>query len=81
MVYGTSLTASPGGAWTIMLKNWFETQFSGKVHFFNSGMSGQNSDEGVAQLQPKVLAHQPDLVFIEFSMNNAQLCYRAANHG
>jgi lysophospholipase L1-like esterase len=71
IVYGTSLTA--GGAWTGSLKNWFEQQFPGQVNFINSGLSGKTSQEGVDQLQAKVLDLKPDLVFIEFSINDAHV--------
>jgi lysophospholipase L1-like esterase len=71
VVYGTSLTA--GGAWTGSLKQWFDQQFPGKVKFINSGLSGQNSDEGLKQVKEKVLVHNPDLVFIEFGINDAHV--------
>jgi len=41
------------------------------VTFINSGGPGENSDWGVANLESKVLSHHPDLVFIEFSYNDA----------
>ena len=69
VVYGTSLTV--GGAWAVALKDYFEKNFPGQVKFFNGGGSGQNSDWGVANLQKKVLDQKPDLVFIEFSYNDA----------
>lgn len=69
IVYGTSLTH--GGAWTEATKQWFDTRFPGQVTFINSGGPGQNSDWGLANLKAKVLDHQPDLVFIEFSFNDA----------
>jgi lysophospholipase L1-like esterase len=68
-VYGTSLTH--GGAWTIATKRWFEEAYPGKVKFVNSGGPGKNSDWGVATLKTKVLDHQPDLVILEFSYNDA----------
>jgi len=69
LVYGTSLTA--GGEWVKLLKGWFDTQYPGLVTVVNSGGSGQNSDWGVSNLKSKVLAQHPDLVFIEFSFNDA----------
>jgi lysophospholipase L1-like esterase len=69
VAYGTSLTHS--GGWAIATKKWFETEYPGKVKFINSGGPGQNSDWGLSNLQAKVLAHQPDLVFIEFAYNDA----------
>lgn len=69
IVYGTSLTA--GGAWAPAMKSWFEEKYPGLVTFINSGGGGKNSGWGKEQLQAKVLKHQPDLVFIEFSYNDA----------
>ncbi|WP_205760949.1 FAD-dependent oxidoreductase [Luteolibacter luteus] len=71
VVYGTSLTAS--GAWVGGMDSWLSTKYPGLLTVVNSGLSGKNSAEGVAQLSTKVLAHHPDTVFIEFAMNDAFL--------
>lgn len=71
VVYGTSLTA--GGPWVDQMKNWVMGTYSGTMTVINSGLSGKNSAEGVAQLSAKVLVHNPDTVFIEFAMNDAFL--------
>lgn len=69
VVYGTSLTV--GGAWAVALRDYFDKNFPRQVKFSNGGGSGQNSDWGVQNLQKKVLDQKPDLVFIEFSYNDA----------
>jgi acyl-CoA thioesterase-1 len=69
IVYGTSLTA--GGEWTREMKRWFDKRYPKQVKFLNSGGSGMNSDWGLENLEDKVLTHSPDLVFIEFSYNDA----------
>ncbi len=69
VVYGTSLTAN--GAWVDSLRDWLDDRYPGLVAVVNSGLSGKNSAEGLAQLQEKVIDHQPDVVFIEFAMNDA----------
>lgn len=69
VAYGTSLTAT--GAWVPLMQQWFEEKFPGQVTVVNSGGPGQHSDWGVAQVENKVLAHSPGLVFIEFSYNDA----------
>lgn len=74
VVYGTSLTV--GGAWAVALKDYFDKNFPGQVKFFNGGGSGQNSQWGVANLETKVLTHHPDLVFIEFSYNDAHTKFK-----
>lgn len=71
VVYGTSLTAS--GAWVGQMSSWLSAKYPGLFTVVNSGLSGKNSAEGVAQLQTKVLNHNPDTVFIEFAMNDAFL--------
>lgn len=69
IVYGTSLTH--GGQWAVATKGWFDKTYPGQVKFINSGGPGENSDWGLANLKSKVLDHHPDLVFIEFSYNDA----------
>jgi lysophospholipase L1-like esterase len=69
IVYGTSLTAV--SEWPKALKAYFDKQFPGLVVFINSAKSGEESDWGVANLQERVLSKKPDLVFIEFSVNDA----------
>ncbi len=81
---GTSLT---GGNWRwpdVMMGDWLNKEFPGKVHFFNEAVSGSASSvgpggkpslSGFAKL-PAVLAHKPDVVFIEFATNDAYLPYK-----
>ncbi|GAA5483142.1 FAD-dependent oxidoreductase [Haloferula sargassicola] len=69
VAYGTSLTAN--GAWVNRLRDWLAASYPGRVTVINSGLSGKNSAEGVARLQEKVLDHQPDVLFVEFAMNDA----------
>lgn len=71
VVYGTSLTA--GGAWVSQMNAWLASKYPGRFTVVNSGLSGKNSAEGLAQLQTKVLSKNPDTVFIEFAMNDAFL--------
>ena len=71
VVYGTSLTA--GGPWVGQMQTWIAGNYTGPLTLVNSGLSGKNSAEGVAQLSVKVLAHNPDTVFIEFAVNDAFL--------
>ena len=69
IVYGTSLTL--GGAWAVATREWFDHHYPGQVTFLNSAMGGMHSDWGLANVQERVAAHHPDLVFIEFSFNDA----------
>lgn len=69
VVYGTSLTIN--GAWTKSLKEYLDKQFPELVTFHNSAKTGMHSNWGVENLQERVLTKNPDLVFIEFSANDA----------
>ena len=69
VTYGTSVTEY--GAWVAMVQKWFDEKFPGQVTIVNSGGHGQNSTWGAAQIKDKVLDHKPDLVFIEFAVNDA----------
>ncbi len=67
--FGTSLTAS--GVWISQMQSAVDKAYPGLVTYINSGGSGKASDWGVTNLQTKVIALNPDVVFIEFSMNDA----------
>jgi len=69
VLYGTSLTAN--GAWVSQLQGAVEAAYPGLATWINSGGSGQASNWGVTNLQTKVIDQDPDVVFIEFSMNDA----------
>ncbi len=69
VVYGTSLSIN--GEWARALGAWFKEEFPGKVSFINSAKAGMHSNWGVENLQKRVLEKNPDLVFIEFSANDA----------
>lgn len=67
--YGTSLTA--GGAWTRLLTERLKEKFPGLVSAHNSGGPGAHSGWGIDNVHQKVVALKPDVVFIEFSINDA----------
>lgn len=74
VTYGTSLTA--GGAWPKQLQQALDARFPKLAVVVNSGSGGQWSTWGVKNLDERVLAKQPDVVFIEFSINDAFLPYQ-----
>jgi len=50
---------------------WFREQFPGvEVRCVNAGIGASNSIYGAARVQPDVLAHEPDLVLVEFAVND-----------
>ena len=74
---GGSITA--GGAATKDVKNryvnhlaaWFAKNFwKAKVRAVNAGIGGTNSYYGAMRLQADVLVHKPDLVVVEYAVNN-----------
>jgi len=81
---GTSLT---GGTWRwpdVMMSDWLNKEFPGQVTFFNEGVGASASSvgpgnnpalSGLGKL-PAVIAHKPDVVFVEFTTNDAYLPYK-----
>ena len=48
---------------------WWSSHFP-KVNFINAGIGGTTSQFGVARVEEDLLRFQPDLVFVEFSVND-----------
>lgn len=69
--FGGSITAANG--WRVKSKAWFQEQFpTAKVEEIHAAIGGTGSDLGVFRLEHDVLAHSPDLVFVEFAVNDGQ---------
>lgn len=69
LVYGTSLSIN--GEWAKAVKEYFDRQFPDQVTFVNGAKAGMASKWGRENLQARVLDTKPDLVFIEFAINDA----------
>ncbi len=68
--FGGSITAAAGG-WRDQSAAWIQEQFpEARVAQVNASIGGTGSDLGVFRLQNDVLAHRPDLVFVEFAVND-----------
>lgn len=67
---GGSITAQPG--WRVYSLDWMKEKFP-EVRFkeINAAIGGTGSDFGVFRLNDHVLAHKPDLVFVEFAVNDS----------
>ncbi len=66
---GGSITAQPG--WRPKTLHWFQQKYPrAKVEQINAAIGGTGSDLGVFRLQHDVLQHQPDLLFVEFAVND-----------
>ena len=76
VAYGTSLTA--GGAWVGQLKAALDKAYPGQATVINSGRGAMWSTWGVENLDQRVIAKNPDTVFIEFGINDAFLRYKTS---
>jgi lysophospholipase L1-like esterase len=67
---GGSITAQEG--WRPKTLKWFRDHFpTAKVEEINAAIGGTGSDLGVFRLKHDVLNHDPDLLFVEFAVNDA----------
>lgn len=73
ITYGTSLT--DGAAWVEDMRAQLEDRYPGLATVINSGKGGMWSQWGVENLSEKVLDYKPDMVFIEFAINDSYLPY------
>ena len=66
---GGSITAAPG--WRVFSLDWLKQSFP-KPRFseINAAIGGTGSDLGVFRVGQDVIAHKPDLVFVEFAVND-----------
>jgi lysophospholipase L1-like esterase len=69
VTYGTSLTEQ--GGWVNQLRAALDKAYPGLATVINSGRSGQWSQWGVSNLEERVIAKKPDVVFLEFAVNDA----------
>ncbi len=66
---GGSITAQRG--WRPKTLGWFREQFpKADVNEINAAIGGTGSDLGVYRLRQDVLQHKPDLLFVEFAVND-----------
>lgn len=69
VVYGTSLTAN--SAWPGLFQQVLRKDYGWRVRVINSGGGGKDSRWGLANLERRVIRQRPDVVFIEFTINDA----------
>ncbi len=74
--YGGSVTEGYGvikdvESWRALSLNWFKTTFpSATINGYNSAIGGTGTQLGAIRLETDVIERKPDLVFIEFAMND-----------
>lgn len=67
--FGGSITAQTG--WRVKTLKWFQDIYpQAKVSEINAAIGGTGSDLGVYRFGYDVLRHRPDLIFVEFSVND-----------
>jgi lysophospholipase L1-like esterase len=67
---GGSITEQPG--WRPKTLAWFAQQFpAAHIVEINAAIGGTGSDLGVYRLRQDVLDHKPDLLFVEFAVNDS----------
>jgi hypothetical protein len=66
---GGSITEQEG--WRVFSLNWFQQRFpNARFSEINAAIGGTGSDFGVFRLNDHVLKFKPDLVFLEFAVND-----------
>lgn len=64
-----SLASTPNKCYAALVAKWWSEQFS-NVEYINAGIGGTTSQFGAARVQDDLLRYQPDMVFVEFSVND-----------
>lgn len=68
---GGSITQAPG--YRVQFEEWLRKTYPAvKLNTINAGIGGTGSDLGVVRIDEQVLSHNPDLVFVEFAVNDAK---------
>lgn len=65
---GGSVTQMDG--WRNHVTSWFSARYPGLITEVNAGWPGTGSAIGALRMQRDVLVHQPNLIFIEFAIND-----------
>ncbi len=66
---GGSITAAAG--WRVKTREWFSHEFpKAQVREIHAAIGGTGSDLGVFRLEQDALRHRPDLLFVEFAVND-----------
>lgn len=67
--FGGSITAQNG--WRVKTLDWFRKTYpAAGITEINAAIGGTGSDLGVYRFRQDVLRHKPDLVFVEFAVND-----------
>ena len=77
---GGSITAAGGvsASWGSKVSTWLGEKTGKKVNFYNAGIGGTGSDFGITRLYDDVVSRDPDIVFVEFSVNDRAIYNESA---
>ncbi len=83
---GGSLTVGTGSTntecWRAYTTKWFKEAYpNAKINEINSAIGGTGSIFGLARTKRDIIAYKPDLVFIEFAMNDTYMGLTGAQAG
>lgn len=66
-----SLASAPEKCYAYLSWLWWKEQFPhGDIHYVNAGIGGTTSHFGAARVEEDLLHAEPDVVFVEFSVND-----------
>lgn len=69
--YSDNITLKTEEKWVTMSTEWLNEQFpESEITYVNAGLSGTPSILGNVRLDRDVLAYDPDIVFVEFAVND-----------
>lgn len=79
VVYGTSLSSgNHGESWMHAVAEYFNGKYGNHLKYTLSGKGGMWSTWGVQHLEDSVITKNPDVVIMEFGMNDAVLRYNTS---
>ena len=65
------LSSTPETCYAYLVYRWWRERFPGsEVTYLNAGIGGTSSQFGVARVEEDLLSHNPDVVIVEFSVND-----------
>lgn len=66
---GGSITSQPG--YRVLSRKWFQKRYpKARINDIHAAIGGTGSELGVFRFDQDVLAHNPDLLFVEFAVND-----------
>ena len=66
-----SLSSTPDTCYAALTTKWWREQYpQARITYVNAGIGGTTSQFGVARVESDLLAYEPDMVVIEFSVND-----------